>query len=132
MEKLIIKKTEETPAIIFIPEKGIFQLAGRSWPENPEPFYTQIIDWLKEYFLDPLPETVFEIRLSYFNTSTSKQITRLFLFLKSKSKEHNVRIKWVCNKDDIESINDAMRFMKLLGLEDIMEIAETDNVNPIL
>ena len=130
MEKLIIKKTDETPAVIFIPEKGVFQLAGNSWPENADKFYKKIFDWLKEYFIDPLPETIFELRLTYFNTASAKQLVRLMLFLKEKSKEHKVKIKWFYNSDDYENFLEAERYRTLLGLENIMEIVENDVTKP--
>ena len=126
MEKLVIKKTDETPAVIFVPEKGIFQLAGNSWPENADKFYKQIFKWLDEYFIDPLPETVFELRLNYFNTSSSKQIAKLLIYLKEKSAQHNIKIKWICDKDDEENIKEATRFRELVGLEGIMEIIKKE------
>ncbi len=130
MEKLIIKKTDETPAVIFIPEKGKFQLAGNSWPENADKFYRQIFEWLDEYFVDPLPETIFDLRLSYFNTASAKQITKLLLYLKEKSEMHKIKIRWFYQSEDYENFLEAERFRTLLGLEDIMEIKELDVTNP--
>ncbi len=130
MEKLIIKKTDETPAVIFMPEKGVFQLAGTSWPENASKFYQQIFDWLDKYFLDPLPETVFDIRLTYFNTSSAKQLVRLMLYLKEKAQQHKVKIRWYYNKDDYENFLEAERYRTLLGLEGIMEIIESEVKKP--
>ncbi len=115
MEPLIVKMTEESPAIILNPDKGKFQLVGRSWPENANKFFGQIFSWFKEYFANqPLEETVFEIRLTYFNTATSKQLIRLLFFLKDYSSKHKVRIKWYLTKDDEEMQHEAKRFEQII------------------
>ena len=132
MDNLIIKKTEETPAVIFMPQKGVFQIVGNSWPENAAAFYDQILDWLNEYFLDPLPETVFQFRLVYYNTASSKQIIRLLGYLKEKSEQYNVKVQWYYNKNDIENSREAERYRTLLGMEDVMEVVETDVATPSL
>lgn len=132
MNNLVMKKTEETPAIIFMPQKGVFQIVGNSWPEDATKFYDKILDWLDKYFLDPLPETVFQFRLVYYNTASSKQIIRLLGYLKEKSKQYNVKVQWYYNKNDIENSREAERYRTLLGMEDVMEVVETDVATPSL
>jgi hypothetical protein len=128
MKQLIIKKTEDTPAVILIPDRGVFQLVGNSWPENPEKFYQQIINWFDEYFQNPLPETVFDFRLTYFNTASAKQIMKLLHYLKDKSSIYKVKIRWFYDSNDYESFRDAKRFRELAGIEDIMEIKEIKHI----
>lgn len=118
MNSLIIKKTEATPAIVLNPEKGIFQISNTSWPENAQEFYTPIIEWLSNYFENsPLDETIFEIRLTYMNTASSKQIAKILSILKKYSQKYNVKIKWIYEKGDYDMKNDALRYSKILKFD---------------
>lgn len=123
MEKLIIKKTEHTPAIVLNPEKKVFQISQTSWPENAQEFYAPIIKWFINYFeTSPLDETVFEIRLNYMNTASSKQIAKILSILKKYSEKHNIKIRWFYEKGDYDMKNDALRYSKMLKFD--IEIIE--------
>lgn len=117
MEPLIRKKTEETPAIIFNPNKNVFQLVATSWPENALGFYAPILDWLREYFENPNELSVIEFRLDYFNTSSAKQIAKVLTLLKEKSAKSNIKIKWFYDPEDIDMKNAGKRYSTLLNLE---------------
>ena len=118
MDKLIIKKTEETPAIILNPTKEKFQIVATSWPENAAKFYQPVFNWLEKYFNNqPLDKTIFEFRLIYFNTSSAKQIAKLLSFFKEKSKTHNIHIQWYYEKDDIDMLNESKRYSSLLNMK---------------
>lgn len=70
MKKLIIDNTAKTPFISFEPDSGVFEISGVSVPENAIEFYTQVVDWLKEYGKNPHSKTVISFKLSYLNTSS--------------------------------------------------------------
>ncbi len=123
MEALVIKKTEKTPGVVLNKETGKFIISQTSWPENAKEFYEPIIKWLENYFENnPLDETVFQIRLTYMNTSSSKQIAKILALLKKYSSKHNIKIQWYYEKGDIDMKNDAIRFATLLNLK--IEIIE--------
>ena len=123
MEPLIIRKTEKTPGVILNKETGKFIISQTSWPENAKEFYEPIIKWLENYFQNtPLDETVFQIRLTYMNTSSSKQIAQILSILKKYSSQFNIKVQWYYEKGDIDMKNDALRFATLLNLE--IEIIE--------
>ena len=133
MEKLILKKKTDTPAIVFIPDKGVFQITGECWPENASKFCKPIFDWLNEYFNNtPLPITNFEMRLEYYNTSAQKQLMIFFHFLKKQSKLHPIKIFWYYRIYDEDAKEEAERYQKLMGLDDFLEIIainkETDEI----
>lgn len=116
--KLIIKKTEETPAIIFNPIRNVFQFVGTSWPENAKEFYDPIIAWIQDYFNNkPNEYTTFNFMLEYFNTASSKQIARILSLLKSESLKHNVNIHWHFEKEDFDINKEGRRFAEILGLQ---------------
>ncbi len=117
IERLILKKTEETPAIILNKEKGVFQIVGTSWSENAMIFYKPILDWFKEYFDgSPLDVTNIEFRFEYFNTSTSKQLAILISMLKEKSKDNKINIKWFYEYEDEDMRAEGERYSVLLKM----------------
>lgn len=118
MESLIIKKTEETPAVIFNPKKKVFQLVATSWPENAKEFYDPIHQWLDEYFLSsPLKKTDFQFRLNYMNTASAKQIARILSLLKKHSLNHNIEFLWYYEKGDFDMLKEAKRFSMILDID---------------
>ncbi|MEA3450570.1 MAG: DUF1987 domain-containing protein [Bacteroidota bacterium] len=121
MESLIIKKTEETPAIIFNPKKNIFQLVATSWPENAKEFYAPVISWLDEYFLNtPLEETIFQFRLNYMNTASAKQVARILSLLKKHSSKHKIIFQWYYEKGDWDMLKEAKRLSLILNINFII------------
>lgn len=101
MLPLYIKATAKTPEIHFNPEVGVFEIKGKSIPDDAESFYGTILDWFDDYLVMPNQETIVTIDLEYFNISSSKRL--LFLLYKLNelnSGQKNVRIKWMYNEDD--------------------------------
>ena len=62
MKPIIIEGTPKTPTIKFDVSEGIFEIKGRSIPENSVEFYKPLIDWLDDYKETPLDKTVVNIR----------------------------------------------------------------------
>lgn len=117
MQSLIIKKTEETPAVILNPKKQAFQLVATSWPENAKAFYEPVLSWIDEYFNNtPLEKTVFQFRYSYFNTASAKQIAKILTLLKKHSEDNNVIIQWFFEEDDYDMEKEGKRFSAILKL----------------
>lgn len=60
-----------------------------------------MVDWLDQYKDNPLNKTVLNIRLEYFNTSSSKCILDVFKKLESIHKAKNdVEVNWYYEEDD--------------------------------
>jgi len=101
MEPIIIEGTPKTPTVHFDSGAGVFKLEGRSIPENSVEFYKPLVDWLDKYKESPLPKTTVEVKLEYFNTSSSKCILDVFKKLEIIHKARNdVEIKWYYEEDD--------------------------------
>lgn len=101
MEPIIIEGTPKTPTVHFDSRAGVFKLEGRSIPENSVEFYKPLVDWLDRYKDSPLPKTTVEVKLEYFNTSSSKCILDVFKKLEVIHKAKNdVEIKWYYEEDD--------------------------------
>ncbi len=116
MEPLIIKIKEDTPAVVFFPKYKKFQIIGTSWPEMPSLFYGKIIDWLKEYFNNPLKETTFEFFFKYINTQSFKEIIKLFQLLKEEASRHKIKIIWYYEPEDIDMQRFGKRLEYFIGL----------------
>ena len=46
MEPIIIEGTPKTPTVKFDSTEGVFEIKGRSIPENSVEFYKPLVDWL--------------------------------------------------------------------------------------
>jgi len=101
MDAIIIEGTPKTPSITFDSKEGVFEIKGRSIPENSVEFYKPLVDWLDNYKQTPLSKTVVNIRLEYFNTSSSKCILDVFKKLEAIYKAKNdVEVNWYYEEDD--------------------------------
>jgi SiaC family regulatory phosphoprotein len=101
MEPIIIEGTPKTPSIKFDAKDGVFEIKGRSIPENSVEFYKPVNEWLDNYMQVPLDKTVVNIRLEYFNTSSSKCILDVFKRLETIHRsKHDVEINWFYEEDD--------------------------------
>jgi hypothetical protein len=108
METLLIEGSAKTPTIKFDAEQGIIEIKGRSIPENSIEFYKPLIDWLEKYSSKPKTDTIVNIQLEYFNTSSSKCILDVFKKLESINKggQSQVVINWDYEEDD-EDMSEA-------------------------
>jgi hypothetical protein len=101
MEPIFIEGTSKTPIVKFDSAEGIFEIKGRSIPENSVEFYKPLVDWLEKYKEAPLNKTIMNIRLEYFYTSSSKCILDVFKKLEAIYKaKNNVEIHWYYEEDD--------------------------------
>jgi hypothetical protein len=117
MEKLFIKETEDSPRIEFDYETKLFEISGRSLPENAIGFYEPVLNWLVQYSSTPLDLTIMNFKLEYFNTSSAKQLAKILLMLEKLSvKGHKVIINWYYQKEDTDMYASGNRFSKLISL----------------
>ena len=79
METIKILGTDDTPHVILDPDNEIFEISGRSLPEDVTAFYEPVLTWLDEYAQNPNSKTVFTFRLVYFNTASSKLLLDILM-----------------------------------------------------
>jgi len=102
MNNLCIPATKYTPEIDFDYHNNTLLLSGQSYPENTAVFYQPIINWIKDY-IDQIgdQETVFNISIIYFNSSSSKVFMDILDLLDNKAKEGGAFIiNWSYAEDD--------------------------------
>lgn len=79
MDNILIESTSRTPFVNFNYHEGLLEIKGRAIPENALGFFQPLIyDWLEEYVNNPSEETIVNINLEYFNTSSSLWISKFF------------------------------------------------------
>jgi hypothetical protein len=101
MEAIKIKGTEDTPSVVLDAAENVMEISGRSLPEDVSSFYGPILSWLAEYVKAPNPKTVFNFKLVYFNTASSKLILDILMKLEDLSQKGNeVLVKWYFPEDD--------------------------------
>jgi hypothetical protein len=101
MEAITLEGTAKTPTVKFDAANGVFEIKGRSIPENSIEFYKPLVDWLDEYAKGPRDLTQVNVQLEYFNTSSSKCILDVFKKLENIHKGKNeVLINWYYEEDD--------------------------------
>lgn len=101
MRNLIIEPTSKTPKIILNADVNVFEVSGRSIPEDSVGFYRKVMDWIDEYAKNPNPKTNFKFQLEYFNTSSSKCLLDVFRRLEKMYKSgHQIEITWCYDADD--------------------------------
>lgn len=100
MENLTLEGSAKTPSITFKTE-GKLELKGRSIPENAVEFYKPLNDWIDAYGHVVAPTTTVDVKLEYFNTSSSKCLLDLFKKLEAiQGKGTQVTVNWYFEEDD--------------------------------
>lgn len=117
MEQINIEPTKKTPGITFDPSKGFLEVTGRSIPENAIDFYKPLISSLNEYAKKPLDVTNVNVKLEYFNTSSSKCILDMFKSIEVIHKNNlTVNINWFYEDEDEDMLETGEYY------EDIIKI----------
>ena len=113
MEIINLEGTEDTPKILLDKGNGIFEISGRSLPEDSAEFYQPILDWISAYGEDPNPETLFTFKLEYFNTASSKLILDVLSALEDID---GVAIDWYFHEDDEDMEEAGEEFSELVEI----------------
>ena len=113
----IIEDEYDKPFVHFRAESGECEISGESFPEKTAEFYDRLITWLKRYMEEVKGPIEFTIRLSYFNTSSSKRILEILILLKKYLEDGGkVSARWQYDPEDLdmeEDIEDLKVISKL-------------------
>ena len=123
MDSLFIKPTADTPQVDF-ESTGELTMHGRSLPENPNEFYNPLLKWAESC---NIPDIKFNLRLEYFNTSSSKLI---FILLKKFIENPLVKdiiVKWHYETGDQDSLEMGEQYQSILQIPfEYIEVAESE------
>jgi len=119
MKDILIRPNNvvKTPLVDF-KQTGELRIEGSSFSENPVEFYEPLVEWIKELRKQPPPTIKMNIKLEYFNTSSSKLILYLFKSLESMhvNKESVVTIVWLYNKADQDMLESGKDYKSIINV----------------
>ncbi len=126
MENLTLEGSAKTPTISFDASSGKLELRGRSIPENSVEFYKPLNEWIESYGTAPASATSVDVKLEYFNTSSSKCILDLFKKLEAISGDKTtVTVNWHFEVDDEDMEEAGQDYKAIIGLPfNIIEVEE--------
>ncbi|MFI5203701.1 MAG: DUF1987 domain-containing protein [Flavobacteriales bacterium] len=118
MEPLLIAQTNETPGVTLSAADGKFTFVGKSYPENVNEFYTDVLNYLKMYVTNPKEKTSLEFNWLYYNTATSKMVVKIIMELKEvKTQGKILEIKWFCKANDELMLEKGEELKSLLDVD---------------
>ncbi|MFK7783817.1 MAG: DUF1987 domain-containing protein [Crocinitomicaceae bacterium] len=117
MANLVIEKTDITPEIILDSLTNEIRISGVCLPENARDFFKPVLEWVVEELDTKVKSLVGSFNLTYFNSSTSKQLLKLFYILEDASEANvNIEIDWFYNKDDYMILEKGQQFNQMTAL----------------
>ena len=116
MDKFFMNPSPKTPKIDFDPSTGDFLMEGRSIPENSIEYYKPLLDWIDQYNKNPHSQTVLNVNLEYFNTSTSKCLVEIFRKLEKLDGKSKVKINWYYEEEDEDMMESGEDFRKIVRI----------------
>lgn len=79
MNAINLDRTKDTPSVILDVDKNVFQIIGKSLPENAMVFYKPLYDWIVQYCEKYNDKGIeFNVDLEYLNSSSIKLVFLLF------------------------------------------------------
>lgn len=116
-----IEETNKTPEVTF--NNGVLTIKGRSIPEDSHKFYEPIIEMFKDYSNNPEEVTVVDVKLEYFNTSSSKALLDLFKILEKIYKNgKQASLIWRCEEDDDDMVEAGEDYGSILRVKVAMVV----------
>ncbi|MFO7622450.1 MAG: SiaC family regulatory phosphoprotein [Bacteroidales bacterium] len=107
LTNLRIEQTYKTPRIELNPMNGDLFLNGRSMPENASKVYEPVLEWVKEYILQPRPVTNLRLNLEYFNTSSSLWISKILKALTNiQNPDYLLMVHLYISEEDFEDVQE--------------------------
>jgi hypothetical protein len=116
--------TDTTPAVSFDQESGVLSISGCSIMENADRFYSPLLDLIADYGTRPAPGTTIHIRLTYFNSSSSKYLLDVLKELEDLHHAGNstVRLVWHHASGDLDMKEAGLDYASLLDFSvDLIE-----------
>jgi hypothetical protein len=122
MKNIEINRTPSNPyypSVSFNVESGVCEISGESYMEEAYKFYLPLINWIKEFIEKEKRKVTLNIKLIYFNTSTTKCLLDIFEILKRYDKEDDgeADINWFYDPDDPDMVEEVKDFEREADVE---------------
>lgn len=116
-----VPPTESTPKVECHSSSGKFVLEGKSYAENANAFYDPWIRWLNDVYLSgPAAHTELDIRLEYYNTSSTFALIGVLRKLEELlERGHTVTVRWHYHEldTDVEETGMDIRLLSKLTVD---------------
>ena len=101
MKNLEQEGSFKLPSLSLNANSGVLELAGKSIPERTSEFYDPVLAWIDEYSQSPQEETIFNVKLEYCNSSSTRYLMDILERLERIFKEgKKVTVNWYYEEDD--------------------------------
>jgi hypothetical protein len=124
MDNLQIPGSNKTPEISFDASSKVLSISGRSIPENSIEFYKPMLAWMEQFAATQPESTILQIKLEYFNTSSSKCL--LDIFKKLETIGGKCQVEWYYEQDDEDMLEAGEDYeaivhvpFKMIGVEQL-------------
>ncbi len=125
MDIINLAGTEDTPKIILDQSQKIYEISGRSLPEDAVNFYAPVLKWLDDFAVEKPGELEMNINLEYFNTASSKLILDIFSKMETLKEESVVvSVRWFYAKDDTDMMEAGEEYSELVEIPILLECTE--------
>jgi hypothetical protein len=113
--------TYYVPTVDFNERTGVCSISGESYLEDTIEFYQPLFDWIDNFMKNNNKKIIFNISLTYYNTSSSKCLVDILTKLKAyKDSGNDVEVNWYYDADSEdadEEIEEVEDFMLETGLK---------------
>ena len=111
MKDIIIKPVhnnfvESMPDVHFCFKTGVLQMTGQSFMDNSTEFFFPLFKWVEEYSTKSDKNVHLIIKLTYYNTSSAKNLIMLLEILEEKL-PNKYKVDWYYTQIDIDSKEDV-------------------------
>lgn len=104
LQSLYISDREIYPSVSLDKEKGIFNISGRSLPEDVDTYFIPILEWLQNYQEQPNEYTEFHFKFDYYNSSTVRKIVDILVILETISEQEGKSTKVVWHYEEGDDV----------------------------
>ncbi len=115
LESILIESNEDssfTPSVKFDVKTGICTIEGESCLENAAEFYARLINWFEKFINQNKGAIQLNLKLMYFNTSSSKCILDMLKILKRyKDSGGKVTVNWYYRSYDADQLEEAQDYV---------------------
>ena len=117
MKNFYMEGGDKTPSIKLDAETGEMEFSGKSIPENSADLYEPVMKWIDNYIKTPAEDTIFVVKLEYFNTSSSKYLLEIFRRFEEMFKTgKKVAVQWYYEWEDEDMQESGDDFRDILKI----------------
>jgi hypothetical protein len=114
MNDIRLEGTSKTPMVVATLDPFSLELSGRSIPENSIAFYQPVMDWVDAHCVESEQQLEINIRLEYFNTSSSKCL--MDLLKRVEASNCPARVNWYYEDDDEDMLEAGEDYDAIIDL----------------